>query len=315
MGRMNQRFTEQLHPPATEPVQPQNGNPATGHTAEVDGALVTELQQLAAETARAAARRIVAHRAELMGSTGLAASAETKSSAVDPVTVVDKAAESFITEALLSARPDDGLLGEEGASRPSRTAVTWVVDPIDGTVNFLYGIEEYAVSIAAQVEGRTVAGAVINVAHETLYEAGLGHGAWRTDAAGKRVQLACGAETNPALALIATGFGYSATRRAGQARLLTEILPQVRDIRRMGAAALDLCRVAEGTVDAYYEHGLHLWDYAAGMLIAQEAGARVVAPEPAVSGAEGKLFYAAGYELMEAFEQVLIKAQADRPLV
>ncbi|MGH3530405.1 MAG: inositol monophosphatase family protein, partial [Mycobacterium sp.] len=157
--------------------------------------------------------------------------------------------------------------------------VTWVVDPIDGTVNFVYGIPAYAVSVAAQVSGVSVAGAVADVVAGRVYSAGAGLGAHVTDGQGTR-PLRCTAVDDLSMALLGTGFGYSRRRRTAQAALLARMLPVVRDVRRIGSAALDLCMVAAGLLDAYYEHGLHLWDRAAGALIAAEAGARVVLPEP-----------------------------------
>ena len=158
-------------------------------------------------------------------------------------------------------------------------AVTWVLDPIDGTVNFVYGIPAYAVSVAAQVDGISVAGAVADVVGGRRYSAGVGLGAHVTDAEGTR-RLRCSAVDDLSLALVGTGFAYSHRRRSVQADLVSKVLPKVRDVRRIGSAALDLCMVAAGRLDAYYEHGLHVWDSAAGALIAAEAGARVLLPEP-----------------------------------
>ena len=152
----------------------------------------------------------------------------------------------------------------------------WVVDPIDGTVNFMYGIPAYAVSVAAQVGGRSVAGAVVDVARGIVYGATRGGGAWMSDGTGARTELRCNPVERTELALVATGFGYAAGRRRAQGRIVAELLPRVRDIRRVGAAALDLCMVASGAVDAHYEHGLSPWDWAAGGLIAAEAGAVAV---------------------------------------
>jgi myo-inositol-1(or 4)-monophosphatase len=157
--------------------------------------------------------------------------------------------------------------------------VTWVLDPIDGTVNFVYGIPAYAVSVAAQVNGESVAGAVADVVGHRLYSAATGLGAQVVDADGARA-LRCSAVDDLSLALVGTGFAYSGRRRTAQAELVSKMLPSVRDVRRIGSAALDLCMVAAGRLDAYYEHGLKVWDCAAGALIAAEAGARVLLPEP-----------------------------------
>jgi myo-inositol-1(or 4)-monophosphatase len=154
-----------------------------------------------------------------------------------------------------------------------------VLDPIDGTVNFVYGIPSYAVSVAAQVDGVSVAGAVADVVGGRLYSAAVGLGAHVVDAEGTR-RLRCNAVEELSLALVGTGFAYSKQRRTVQATLVSKLLPAVRDVRRIGSAALDLCMVAAGRLDAYYEHGLQTWDSAAGALIAAEAGARVLLPEP-----------------------------------
>lgn len=266
---------------------------------------VLELQDLALGVVHDAVELITAKRREFELGDGLAAHATAKSSAVDPVTEVDTASEKHIVDSLLAARPHDGILGEEGSSVAGNSGVTWIVDPIDGTVNFLYGIEEYAVSVGAVVDGELAVGVVANVAKNVVYYAACGHGAFVQRGDGQACRLSCRDESAPALALIATGFSYSAARRAAQADILRTLLPQVRDIRRMGAAALDLCRVAEGTVDAYYEHGIHAWDYAAGAVIAREAGAIVHEPGIQATGVEGNVVYAASEALMPALETVL----------
>jgi myo-inositol-1(or 4)-monophosphatase len=161
--------------------------------------------------------------------------------------------------------------------------VRWIVDPLDGTVNYLYGLPDWAVSVAAEVNGTVVAGAVFVPRRDELYSARLGHGAWLSSGAldwrgedtGSPVRLACNRDVPIAQALVATGFGYAARRRQVQGDVLRAVLPRVRDIRRGGSAAVDLCSVASGTVDAYYERGVNLWDIAAGGLIAAEAGAQV----------------------------------------
>jgi myo-inositol-1(or 4)-monophosphatase len=209
---------------------------------------------------------------------------------------------------LARLRPGDPILGEEGGgpTAASAGAVTWVVDPIDGTVNFVYDIPAYAVSVAAQVDGVSVAGAVADVVAGRVYSAARGLGAHVTDEQGTRA-LQCADVDDLSMALLGTGFGYSKGRRAAQATLLAQLLPVVRDVRRIGSAALDLGMVAAGRLDAYYEHGLQVWDGAAGALIAAEAGARVVLPAqngPA-DGAELVLAAAPGIadELMAALER------------
>ena len=199
--------------------------------------------------------------------------ADTKTSAVDIVTEADRACEELILDRLLRARPDDGFLGEEGDDVAGTSGVTWVVDPIDGTVNYLYGLPHYAVSIAAtQADGQVVAGVVRCPVLDVEYAATLGGGATLD---GVPLQLPDPVRGTPPLAqaLVATGFSYEAAVRERQGRAVARMLPQVRDIRRLGSCALDLCAVAAGHVDAYVEEGAHLWDYAAGGLVATEAGA------------------------------------------
>ncbi|MEO6396850.1 MAG: inositol monophosphatase family protein [Tepidiformaceae bacterium] len=192
---------------------------------------------------------------------------DTKSSPTDMVTEVDRAAEALIVGRIVAARPGDGLLGEEGASREGTSGVRWVIDPLDGTTSFIYGYPAYSVSIAAELHGQTVAGAVYDAAHGMLYSAERGGGAFCD---GQRLQVS--GESRLAHALCGTGFGYDPLRRAAQAKVLVEVLPRIRDIRRGGSAALDLCWVASGYLDAYFEQGLNAWDMAAGALIVEEAG-------------------------------------------
>jgi fructose-1,6-bisphosphatase/inositol monophosphatase family enzyme len=194
----------------------------------------------------------------------------TKTSSTDMVTEVDRASEQLIVTALRSARPDDALLGEEGTASAGTTGVRWVIDPLDGTTNYLYGMPGFAVSIAAEVDGTAAVGVVHDPLHGDVFTAVRGRGARRN---GEVVHVRrTGALRD---ALVATGFAYDPERRRRQAAVLTQVLPQVRDIRRAGAAAVDLCSVACGRVDAYYERGLGPWDFAAGVLVAAEAGAVV----------------------------------------
>lgn len=237
------------------------------------------LRRLAVQVARRCGELIEDRPADL----GVAA---TKSSEVDIVTVMDRRSEDLATSLLSAARPDDGLLGEEGVSRAGRTGITWVVDPIDGTVNYLYRIPSYSVSVAAVVGDPTVPGAwqpVASAVHNPVtgetFHAAQGAGAVLADGSGERTLRASDADRLE-VALIGTGFGYDAARRAEQGRLVARLLPQVRDIRRLGSAALDLCAVACGRLDGYYEQGINAWDLAGGWLVAAEAGARV-------SGADG----------------------------
>jgi myo-inositol-1(or 4)-monophosphatase len=224
-----------------------------------------ELLALAEEAARAAARLITEGRPE-----GAVTVTATKSSVTDIVTEMDQASERLLVEHIRAARPGDGFLGEEGAAETGTTGVTWVIDPIDGTVNYLYRLPGYAVSVGVRVGDDVVAGAVVNPVTGEVFTARRGHGAW-LDGRAIRVN-----EPPPLdLALVGTGFGYGQARRARQAQILTTVLPRVRDIRRVGSAAIDLSSLACGRLDAYYEQGLKPWDLAAGGLIAAEAGAVV----------------------------------------
>lgn len=229
-----------------------------------------DLAALALDVAREAAALV---RDRRRGDVTVAA---TKSSAVDIVTEADRASEELIRERLLARRPDDGLLGEEGDDVPSRSGVRWIVDPIDGTVNFLYGLPQYAVSIAAERDGEVVAGVVLNVASGTEYVAHLADGPARGEGSVTRDGEPIRVRTPEAmpLRLLVTGFNYDAGVRQLQATALARLITGVRDVRRLGSCALDLCHVAEGAVDGYFEEGVNLWDYAAGGLVARLAGAR-----------------------------------------
>jgi myo-inositol-1(or 4)-monophosphatase len=246
-----------------------------------------QLRSVAETLAREAAAFVRRRRSEVFGAGsggGDDSAVQTKTTPTDPVTVVDTETEQLLRDRLAQLRSGDAVLGEEsgGPTDPSAAdhgAVMWVVDPIDGTVNFVYGIPAYAVSVAAQIDGESVAGAVADVVGDRLYSAAAGLGARVVDADGARA-LRCSAVEDLSLALVGTGFAYSERRRARQAQLVSRMLPTVRDVRRIGSAALDLCMVAAGRLDAYYEHGLKVWDSAAGALIAAEAGARVLLPEP-----------------------------------
>lgn len=219
-----------------------------------------ELAELAVELALGAAEVV-------RSGAGPALDVSAKSTETDLVTAADRASERWLRDQLAAHRPEDTVLGEEGGEAVGGSGVRWVLDPIDGTVNFVLGLPQYAVSVAAQVDGRTVAGAVCNPASGELFHARLGGGAFLGD-----TRLA-GPRTVPlARAVVGTGFGYDAGVRAAQAGVVAQLLPRIADIRRLGAAALDLCAVGAGRLDAYFESGLQPWDYAAGLLIATEAG-------------------------------------------
>jgi len=215
--------------------------------------------------------------------TRVRASVDAKSSPTDLVTEMDVAAEALVVDRLLAARPHDGVLGEEGASGAGTSGVRWIVDPIDGTTNYVYGLPAFAVSIAAEVDGTVVAGAVAVPMLGEVFSAASGGGATcndtpiRASSAVLSAARAAGADDDALLArsLLATGYAYDPARRGRQAAVIAAVLPRVRDVRRMGAAAVDLCLVAAGRVDAFYEQGLQPWDYAAGALVAAEAGALV----------------------------------------
>lgn len=234
-----------------------------------------DLLRLAEGVARAAGRLLAA------GAQRQRADVATKSSPTDMVTEMDRASEALILEELLGARPDDGLLGEEGTDVAGTSGVRWVVDPLDGTTNYLYGFPGFNVSIAAEVDGEPAVGVVYDVVRNELFSAVRGGGATRDGEPIRASDTVVLAE-----ALVGTGFSYDPERRRRQAGVLVEVLPQVRDIRRQGAAAVDLCSVACGRLDGYYERGLERWDLAAGGLIAQEAGAVVAGWDggPAAAG-------------------------------
>lgn len=239
------------------------------------------------------------------GREGMTAAVDTKTSPTDVVTAMDRAAERLVVDRLLAARPQDGVLGEEGADRPGTSGVRWVIDPIDGTVNYLYRLPIWSVSIAAEQDGRTVAGVVYDPTRDTLWSAARGQGAHRDGA-----PVRCSQESRLDRALVATGFGYTSQRRELQAEVVRHLLPRVRDIRRLGSAALDLCATAAGMVDAYYEQGLKPWDLAAAALIAEEAGCRVggLAGQPASE----ELVVAAPPALFAALTDLLARLGADR---
>ena len=206
---------------------------------------------------------------------------------------------------LTAARPHDGILAEEGSAREGSSGVRWIVDPLDGTMNYVYGYPAFCASVAAEIDGEAVVGVVYESLTGIVFWAVRGGGAWQDD---KR--LAVRSQTILAQALVGTGFSYEAKQRAQQGAAVAHLLARVADIRRGGSAALDLCRLAAGQLDAYYELDLSPWDYAAGRLIAEEAGAQVAAL-PAGHG-KGPAIVGAGPALMPAFVDLLRKAGALR---
>ena len=241
--------------------------------------------------------------------------AAVKSSPTDVVTEMDRLSEELIRARILAVRPGDAILGEEGGQTGDAAGapVRWVINPLDGTVNYLYGLPDWAVSIAAEVAGEVVAGAVFVPSRGELFTATRGGGAWLESTASSgagRVRLRCRPGVPLGQALVATGFGYRAARRKVQGEVVAALLPLVRDIRRFGVAAADLCSVAAGRVDAFYERGLNYWDYAAGALIAAEAGA-------VVGGLRGappstSMTVAAGPGLFRALTEALAGLDAER---
>lgn len=260
-----------------------------------------ELLDVAVAVAREAAELVQRLRADGIKGVG------TKSTATDLVTAADRAVEQRIVDLLRERRPHDTVLGEEfGGPRGGEgsTQVHWVVDPIDGTVNYVYGLPQYAVSVAAQVGGVSVAGVVCNAATGEEWTAVQGGGAWRD---GRRLTGSTVRSLDQCL--VATGFAYDAVERGRQARVVAYLLPRVRDIRRFGAASLDLCFAAEGRVDAYFERGLNPWDHAAGGLIAREAGLRVTGLRGAEPGRA--MLLAAPPGLHEQLHDLLVALDAD----
>ena len=270
------------------------------------GTDTAELMALAERAARAAGELV-------REATGRRVQVEdTKSSPTDVVTATDRDAEALLRDLLAQERPGDAILGEEGTASAGDTGLTWVVDPIDGTVNFLYGIPLYAVSVAV-VEGdpatpgawAPVAGCVLNAATGEAWTAGRGLGAF-VDGVRLRSRPAPELEA----ALVGTGFGYRAERRRAQARVAADLLPRVRDLRRLGVSSIDLCYVASGRLDAYYERGLHVWDFAAALLVATESG--VVVRGAAGGPPSGELLVAARPPLADVLGAELDRLGAGR---
>jgi myo-inositol-1(or 4)-monophosphatase len=206
---------------------------------------------------------------------------ETKSSAIDFATQMDVASEKLIVGRILEARPDDGIIGEEGSSIPSKSGFTWVIDPLDGTVNYFYGLAGWNVSIAIKDRDGVQVGVVFAPSINSLWSATKGGGATCN---GKKIKCNDPVEFNRAL--IGTGFSYDVKDREDQARIVSKLLLEIRDLRRIGAGAADLCLVATGRLDAFYELGLNEWDLAAGGLIATEAGALVTGRNGGPAGKE-----------------------------
>lgn len=256
---------------------------ATGPSVDPD-----RLRALAVEAATAAGALLIEH------ATALAAGADLgvrhKDSVTDPVSKADAAAEREIVRSLTAARPDDGILGEEGqGQRAGSTGLTWVIDPLDGTVNFLYGQPTWVVSIAVTDADGPVAGVVFQPATGELFHAARDRGAWLGD---RRLEVR--AVDDLGLALVATGFSYDVRARSAWGAHVGTLLGEVRDVRRGGAAALDLAWVAAGRLDGYLEFTLHPWDWAAGQLLVAEAGGRVSEVTATLGGTRRDGLVAAG---------------------
>ena len=239
--------------------------------------------------------------------------AGTKSSVTDMVTEVDQAAEALVEARLAQLRPGDGLVGEEGAATESTTGVVWVVDPIDGTTNYVYGYPAFCVSVAAELHGEPVAAVVHDPQRADTFLACRGGGAFLRNVLGERRLELPGSGGPLAESLVGTGFGYAAERRLAQGAILAGVLGRVRDIRRGGSAALDLCSVAAGRLDAFYERGLNHWDHAAGALIAREAGASVTTLEGGPLSPD-RTVVAARPDLLEPLLALLREAGAGGPV-
>lgn len=225
-----------------------------------------DLRRLAEDLARQAGALALAGRRRL--GIGQPVAHETKSTPTDPVTEFDRAAEALIVDSLRRLRPHDSIVGEEGANHVGTSGLEWHVDPIDGTANFVYDLPAWCTSIGVVDVDGGVAGAVYAPVGDELFSAARGQGATLNTQ-----PISCSSATELSAALVATGFNYSPGTRARQGERLAALLPQVRDVRRFGSAALDLCMVACGRLDAYFEEFLNSWDLAAGVLIAAEAGA------------------------------------------
>ncbi len=279
------------------------GSSSTGDTWRAESwaatpALERELVKLAQQLVMLAAG---VQRAALSDEVPGGLAVEYKSSATDLVTRVDKEAERLVVETLTRSRPSDGLLGEEGALREGSSGVRWIIDPLDGTTNYVYGYPAFSVSIGVEIDGRPAVGVVHDTMAGHTYVAVAGYGA---ECDGRPIRVR--ATGDLAEVLLATGFSYDAEVRGRQARALTTVLPRVRDVRRAGSAALDLCHVAAGRVDAYYELDLSPWDWAAGRIIATAAGAEVEVLEEPVYGVP--VIVAAPSALMPRFRELLIEA-------
>lgn len=249
--------------------------------------LAPELLKLAVEIARQAG--------ELLMKRPLTFEVTSKSVAIDIATQMDRDSERLIVDSLLAARVDDGIIGEEGSSRPSSSGITWVIDPVDGTVNYLYGLPGWSVSIAAKDGEGVLVGVVHAPTIGSTWTATRGGGAFFN---GQSIR--CNDPVNLDRALIGTGFVYDVSMRAQQGKVVSALLPQVRDIRRMGSAAVDICNVAMGAFDGYFEIGLKEWDLAAAQLVASESGALISTDSGDLTCCAGPSLYPVLIQALEA---------------
>ncbi|MHB1986786.1 MAG: inositol monophosphatase family protein [Acidimicrobiales bacterium] len=264
--------------------EPDHGRAASRRSSEREAPagreVLSELARVATAIAREAGTLLLGYYDGAAPSEVLRSSVRSKSTRTDLVTEADRSSEGLILERLSAQRPSDGVLGEEGSRRPGTSGLTWVVDPLDGTINFVYGFPAFAVSIACTRHEEALVGVVFDPLREEMFVAMSGEGSSMN---GKRLQILAGPPLSETL--VATGFGYESERRRSQAGLLQMVLPAVRDLRRAGAASLDLCWLAAGRVDACYEAGLAPWDHAAGALVVTEAGGIVDFVDGLVPGA------------------------------
>jgi myo-inositol-1(or 4)-monophosphatase len=227
-----------------------------------------------------------------------------KSGVFDFATQMDHESEKLIVAEILSARPDDGLIGEEGANRESASGITWVIDPIDGTVNYLYDIPGWCISIGVKDKNGGLVGVVFSPATNSLWKASCGNGAYLND-----VKISCNDPVALNRALVGSGFAYDIEKRKIQAALIARLLPEIRDLRRLGACAVDICHVASGSLDAYFEAGVNEWDYAAAGLIATEAGA-VISIDKGIWNGEKNMVIVAGPALHPVLSAQIRSGQA-----
>lgn len=272
------------------------GSPSstTAEPSVVDAVTLADLAERAGRHAATALREAI----------GATVAISTKSSPTDLVTATDRATEAAIITDLLDARPDDGILAEESGRHAGSSGVTWIIDPIDGTTNFVYGLAGFNISIAAAVGDDVVAAVVIDPVRDETFRAVLGHGATCN---GEPLHPADPPDL--ARSLVGTGFSYLPERRRDQALVVASVIDEIRDIRRLGAAALDLCYVAAGRLDGYFESGLKPWDLAAGSLVVTEVGRRISGLHD--ERPDGRMVVAAARSIHDDLRRVLIRAEDD----